>query len=376
MFHADLGGVLDLLHAAAHHFAQGAGGHRAGDADLALATDFGTGDRGVLFIEDADGGGREQKAHHAVVVGARDKAHVVVQHCRDDTGGAIGRRGDHASAEGVFFIDGQGIQVDPVEHRQRIAQARLRVAAQLAVQRCGTALDLEPARQDALVATTGGHAVLHDLPDAQQAAAGFAFRAPGRFVGQHDLADRQVLRGAMAEQFLGSLERVRQNGAVFDDAIGAGRVLIDHETTAYRVVLAAANLQTGGVKGTEDHAIGVKGQGLADHCQVLLFDEVDFMLAEQVEPAAAADGLQACGDAFGIDRVRVFAFKAEQHGLVAAVAFAGGAKRAVEFGLDADRGAEQLVAAQAFGKARGGAHGADGMGTGGADADLEQVEDA
>ncbi|MCY1462546.1 hypothetical protein D9M71_803330 [compost metagenome] len=58
------------------------------------------------------------------------------------------------------------------------------------------------------------------------------------------------------------------------------------------------------------------------------------------------------------------------------MAFAGGAERAVQLDLDADRGAEQPVAAQAFGKARGGAHGADGMGTGGADADLEQVEDA
>ncbi|MNM90876.1 hypothetical protein D3C81_1031540 [compost metagenome] len=27
VFHADLGGVLDLLHAAAHDFTQGAGGH-------------------------------------------------------------------------------------------------------------------------------------------------------------------------------------------------------------------------------------------------------------------------------------------------------------------------------------------------------------
>ncbi|MNG10579.1 hypothetical protein D3C84_940570 [compost metagenome] len=56
--------------------------------------------------------------------------------------------------------------------------------------------------------------------------------------------------------------------------------------------------------------------------------------------------------------------------------FASGTERAIKLGLDADRGGQQTVATQAFSKTRSGAHGAYGMGTGGADADLEQVEDA
>jgi hypothetical protein len=61
VFHADFGGVLHLLHAAAQHFAQRAGGHRAGHADFALAADFGAGDRGVFLVQNADGGGGQQK---------------------------------------------------------------------------------------------------------------------------------------------------------------------------------------------------------------------------------------------------------------------------------------------------------------------------
>ena len=41
VFHADLGGVFHLGHAAAQHFAECACGHGTGHADFALATDFG-----------------------------------------------------------------------------------------------------------------------------------------------------------------------------------------------------------------------------------------------------------------------------------------------------------------------------------------------
>ena len=122
VFHADFGGVFHLLHRAAQHFTQGAGGHGTGDANLTLTADFGAGDRGVFLVQNADRGGRQQKAYDAVFVGTGDETHVVMQHRRDDSGCTIGGRGDHASAVGVFFVDRQGVQVDPVQHRQRIAQ--------------------------------------------------------------------------------------------------------------------------------------------------------------------------------------------------------------------------------------------------------------
>ena len=68
VLHGDLGGVLDLGVGAVECGDQTSGGHRAGDADLALAADLGSGDAGVLFVEDADGGGGEEVADDAFLL--------------------------------------------------------------------------------------------------------------------------------------------------------------------------------------------------------------------------------------------------------------------------------------------------------------------
>ena len=98
-----------------------AGRHRAGRADLALAADLGAGDRGVLLEQHADRGRGQQEPHDAVVVGAGHEPRVVVQDRGDDPGGAVGRRGDHPPAGGVLLVDGQGVEVDPVQRAQRVA---------------------------------------------------------------------------------------------------------------------------------------------------------------------------------------------------------------------------------------------------------------
>ncbi|MNN08845.1 hypothetical protein D3C81_1217110 [compost metagenome] len=155
-----------------------------------------------------------------------------------------------------------------------------------------------------------------------------------------------------------------------------GGLFVNHETAAHRVVLPAADLQAGSIEGAEDHAVGVVCQRLADHRQVLLLDEGDGVFTEQVQVAAFTDCLQAGGNGFGVDGIGVLAFQAKQYRLVAAMAFARGTQRAIQLGLDAGGAGQQAVTAQAFGEARGGAHRADRVGAGGADADLEQVEDA
>lgn len=94
---------------------------------------------------------------------------------------------------------------------------------------------------------------------------------------------------------------------------------------------------------------------------MLFFVEFDGVLAQQVELPAAADRLQARCDGVGVDAVGVFALKPQQHRLVAAVALAGGAERAVQLDLDAGGTGQQVVAAQALGKTRGCAHRPDGM---------------
>lgn len=108
--------------------------------------------------------------------------------------------------------------------------------AELAVQCRCPAPDLEPTRQNALMLAAGFDAVLHHLPDAQQPGAGFCLWAPGLLVGQHYLADRQVVCGAVAKQLFGGGERVGQGGAVLDNAVVAGGGFVNHEAAAHRVV--------------------------------------------------------------------------------------------------------------------------------------------
>nr|GEZ22423.1 hypothetical protein [Tanacetum cinerariifolium] len=303
VLHADFGGVFHLLHVATQNLTQRAGGHGASDADFALAADFGARDRRIFLVQNTDGGSREEEPNDAVLIGSGNKAHVVMQHGRNDPGGAVGGRGYHAAAVGVFFVDGQCVQVDPVEYRQRITQRRFRVFAQLAMQGCRPTLDLKAARQNPLVAAASFNAILHDLPDAQQALTGLCFGTPRGFVGQHHLADGKTARRAMRHQVSGGLERVKQLRLVFDDAVGACSILIHDKAAADRVVLAAAHLQTRGIEGTEDHAVRMVGQRLANHRQVMFFDELDAVFAQQIQAFIAADVLQACR--YGANQVAV-----------------------------------------------------------------------
>ncbi|MCY1242858.1 hypothetical protein D9M72_558500 [compost metagenome] len=117
------------------------------------------------------------------------------------------------------------------------------------------------------------------------------------------------------------------------------------------------------------------GERLADQRQVLFLHEMDRLLAAQKQFAALADARQALIHAVGIHAIRLFAFQAQQHGLVTAVAFAGGAEGTIQLHLQALGIVQQALAAQAFDEARGGTHRAHGMRAGWANADLEQVED-
>ncbi|MNS64104.1 hypothetical protein D3C72_972200 [compost metagenome] len=130
----------------------------------------------------------------------------------------------------------------------------------------------------------------------------------------------------MTEQVLGAFEREGQRRGVFDDAVGTRGIFINDKTTTDRVVLAAADLNPGSIERAKDHAVGVIGQRLADHCQMFFLVERNAVFAEQVQSSVAANFLQARGDGFGINGIGMFAFEAEQHGFVAAVTFTGGAE--------------------------------------------------
>ena len=94
-----------------------AGGHRRRGTYLALAADLGTGDGRALLVQRADRAGGQQKSNRgfvAVGVARRGVVHRVVQHGGDDSGGAVGRRGDDPPARCVLLVDGEGDEVHPV----------------------------------------------------------------------------------------------------------------------------------------------------------------------------------------------------------------------------------------------------------------------
>jgi len=88
-------------------------------ADFTLATHLGSGDGGIFLVQDGAGG--DQETDDAIGAGARAETVMVMQYCRDNAGGAIGRRCDDPSARRVFF-DRQGVEVHPVQDGQGVAQ--------------------------------------------------------------------------------------------------------------------------------------------------------------------------------------------------------------------------------------------------------------
>ena len=56
---------------------------------------------------------------------------------RNDARGAVGGRRHNAAASGGLFVHGKGVNVDPVQHRQRVGQRTLGAFAQLGCQHWG-----------------------------------------------------------------------------------------------------------------------------------------------------------------------------------------------------------------------------------------------
>ena len=221
----------------AEHVGQTGGGHGAGRTDFALAADFGAGDRGVFLAEDADGSGAQKERHDVIVRRIGVEFHVVVQHRRNDPRRAVGRRGDHAPAGGVFFVHGEGEQVDPFHGRQgRGDDIRLADFLQAAVQFRRAARHIQAAGQDAFVAQALLDALAHHRPDMQQALADFCVTAPGPFVGHHQLGNPQAMLVAQLEQFGGAGKIVRQHHIAGRRDAGLGFGRFDDETAADRVV--------------------------------------------------------------------------------------------------------------------------------------------
>ncbi len=374
MFQADLGGVFQLRRGSPQDLRQPCRRHGAGRTHLALAAHFGAGDGRILFAQDADGSSRQQVIDDVGLADFVAELHVVMQHRRDNPRRTVGRRRDHAPAGGVFLVDRQGEQVHPLHGAEGGADdVGFVQLLQAAMQACRTTAHIEATRQDALVFETVFHAVLHGTPELHQPRTNFRFAAPDFFVGHHQLRHAQVVLLTQFQQFHGGVEIVGQHGVVGVQHAAGGLGRVHHETAAHRVVGVAVQLARLAF-GNQGHGVGVVGQVLVQQQHVALPHKRDGPLVGQLQGVGVTQGGDVLGDGGGVHGIRPFAHQAHDHGVVAAVAHAGGGQRAVQAHLHACHLLQFAAFAQALHEQRGGAHGPHRMGTGRPDADLEQVK--
>jgi hypothetical protein len=110
--------------------------------------------------------------------------------------------------------------------------------------------------------------------------------------------------------------------------------------------------------------------------QVPRLVEADLATAEQPQRLRGAHRGETCRHATDVDRVGRIALQPEQHGLVAAMALAGGAQRAEQLDPHVGHPLQQALGLQPQREQSRRPHRADRVRARGADADLEEVEGA
>ena len=113
------------------------------------------------------------------------------------------------------------------------------------------------------------------------------------------------------------------------------------------------------------------GQALVEQQEIGLPVEGNFSLPGEGQLACFAQLLDTWVDGRRIDAVRPFAHQAHDRGAVGGVADAGGRQRTVQTDFHTTDIVQQTLIDQRLGEGRSGAHRADGVGAGRADADFE-----
>ena len=250
-------------------------------------------------------------------------------------GGAVGGGGDHAAAGGVFLVHGQGDQVDPFLPVLRVPVVGVLAAGFLhepLVPVRGAAADLEPAGQQPGAFEADLDAAFHHRVDVQQPVADLRFGAGGALVDEHDLADREALGLAAAQQFRGRAEGQRQFLLRLVEFLQR-RVLLalaDNEAAADGEERGAVQDFAVGVGDRERHAVGVPGQDGQRAQDHVLHPVGQGDGAGQLQGAGLGDRGEPVLHFLGQDLLGVEALQAEQDGGHGAVAVARGGEGAVQ----------------------------------------------
>ena len=180
--------------------------HRAGHTDLALAPHLRPRNRGILLIEHADSTRREQKADHAVIVGARFEALVEVQHRRYDARRAVRGRGDDATTGRVLLVDRKCPGIDPIHDVERACGAL--VLDEHAVELGRATAHFENAGQQSRLPKPAFHACLHDVPEAQQSGTHFRLGSPRALIRHHEFKELKGRLAGAPQKLIAGVKRV------------------------------------------------------------------------------------------------------------------------------------------------------------------------
>ena len=154
---------------------------------------------------------------------------VVGEHCRNDTTGAVGRRGNNAAAGGVLFVDRQREHVHPVDNIHRVVR-QLIAGDQQTTQRRSATRHAQRPRQH----TFGVHAAIdtgaHGLPDVFKIGLDLLLAVQRQFVLHHHAGERQTGFFAVAQHFLCRFKRIRN--LQFARVFFAEMLFVDDKTAA------------------------------------------------------------------------------------------------------------------------------------------------
>ena len=338
MLHADLGGVLDLLVGAVQRRDQSGRGHRAGDADLALATHLGARDRGVALVEHADRAGHQQETHDAVVARARFEA---AGNTRCTAGtipaaplvGAVTTRPPAAFSS--LTASAYALTHSIASSGRGSDDSRCSMRCMRAARRC----TLSTPGNRPVACKPAFDAFVHDRPDVQQRGARLAIGTKCASRSRARVRAARARARGHPQQFPRGLERIAARRPAARPPCSLAEIRGAHdEAAAGRVVLLAMQHGAGGIERGETHAVRMLRQRLvAVKQQVERLVERDFVLAtrrsRRCERIRSSVGSIAAGSSVS----RPVAFETQQYRPVGAVPAARQRQRAVDLGADLAR---------------------------------------
>src|SRR5207237_5010733 len=115
----------------------------------------------ISLAQATDCGRSQKEADDAVFVAVAVELAVVANHRRNDAGGTVSRRGDHAAACRVLLVDGDRVDTDPVDRLGGTLLGSRTARAQRLDQARSAPAHVEAARQQAFVAHAALDAVVH-----------------------------------------------------------------------------------------------------------------------------------------------------------------------------------------------------------------------